>query len=101
MRAKRVKLKKGYFVTDVYTNFCLYKGPMDLENYQQTLRILAEDMNQMKFYTEIDNSTIGNTFSCHDLNYDFNITLENCTDVDKLQNVILFRLIFRTPQKFT
>ena len=97
MKQRKAKLKSGYYVTDVYSQFCLYQGPMDLENYWQTLKILAEDMNQMKFFTQIDNSTKGNTFSCHDLNYDFNVTLKNCKDQDKLQNLILYRLIFRTP----
>lgn len=33
LRDKNARLKAGFFVSDAYTSFCLYKGPMDLENY--------------------------------------------------------------------
>lgn len=63
------------YLLDELNEFCIYEGPKDIKNYWRNFRILAEDLNQFKFYQIFKNTSregkINNCFTCFNIDYDF------------------------------
>lgn len=94
--------------------FCVYEGPLDAANYWQYFRIISEDYHMLRFYqlftnkndndeqkTDDDNSTqaspptFNSKVTCHNLIYNYSVSLTNGTDYQDLDSFIIHRFLFR------
>lgn len=86
------------------TEFCVYEGPKDNQNYYRYFKLIAEDYTFVRFYEVIkdkkdENKLIDNRVTCLDTAYEYNVTLENRSDFRELDEFLLYRFVFRKTIK--